>query len=173
MTVRDAIKRELERLEKGVGLDEKPQGFLVKVVARCQGNAHDVLDRSKEVLRAVLSTTHTSWPSPSEWSSLLPGWFVQACGPERTLQERQRFEESLRIASLEDRKRIIEAHRWSLAAWIQWFEPDVRYCFWWDARVIDADTVEVSIDVTEHPFQVDTFRWLLRASGALQVEEVE
>lgn len=56
--------------------------------------------------------------------------------------------------------------------WISWFDPnDTRYWFWWDAFVKEENLLLVAIEVVDIPFPSGSLEWLLRASGAIKIEE--
>ena len=56
-----------------------------------------------------------------------------------------------------------------LSGWVYWFQPGKREWFWWDAAV-DTDTrFWVALEQHDWPCPVGAFEWLLRASGALEV----
>lgn len=63
---------ELRRLLEGPAPGEKPEVSLDIIVARCSGNADQVLERCKEVLQIVLSQDPDQWPSYEAWRSLIP-----------------------------------------------------------------------------------------------------
>jgi hypothetical protein len=112
------------------------------------------------------------WPSDDQWRSLLPKWFVEACAPEQSKEEAQRWLELWRTLSPE-LKAEAEDRAWSLLNWLYWFDPrgDAgRGWTWWDAGVEDSATGWVDIEVEGHPYPSGDLRWLLRASGGVPVD---
>jgi hypothetical protein len=165
-----SMDAELERRHIATGPEpgERPTGLiLMTVTAVSDGRAQDVLVRAKEVLSAVLANRDTS--DLDEWRRLLPPWFVDRCAPERTREEAERWLAWWRKLPPAEQGPAEDAKGWSLADWLYWFEPEQRFWFWWDARVLDPSRVQVVIDSYEAPPPVDALRWLLQASGADQV----
>lgn len=141
------------------------RGSLVGFLARCPGNAAAVLSRAKEVLEIVLAQETTDWPSVDEWRSILPAWFVQQSAAEISQEEAER-----RI-QLPMEERLLLSRRWSVSAFVFWFQPDERHWFWWTAALIDAHTLHITVLAQEFIFPWGSLDWLLRASGATSVEE--
>lgn len=62
--------------------------------------------------------------------------------------------------------------------WISWFEPsddlfNERTWFWWDAFIKEPNLLLIVIEVVDIPTPLGSLIWLLRASGALNVEEAD
>lgn len=163
---------ELRRVLHGPSEGERPdecgtEAFLV----RCPGDALAVLTRAKEVLAAVLiGSSDATWPTPATWSALLPQWFVDACAPEESREEAERFLQYYRNLPPEQRAQIQQTERWSLADWLYWMEPGNRQWWWWKGFVEDSDTCVAEVVVQDRPFAAGAVRWLFRASGARLVE---
>jgi hypothetical protein len=58
-----------------------------------------------------------------------------------------------------------------VSAFVHWFRPGERYWYWWDAEVKDTNTIHIKVIVQDEPFPWGSLDWLLRAAGALSVEE--
>jgi hypothetical protein len=162
--------RELRRLRSGPEPGERPGG-IDSFVARCPGNAEAVLGRAREVMEVVLRFGTENWPPDSEWPSLLPAWFVAACGPETSVEEDERYMESWRRLSREEQIEEARRRSWSLLNWVFWMHPDERPWSWWHASVNGPNELLVSIEVDGWPFPWESLSWLLRASGAEDVDE--
>lgn len=161
---------ELERLLFGPEVDQQPNGLgTVRLVAYCRGDAEQVLTRCKSVLEVALSLSNEGEFDEKIWMASLPDWFVNKCPAELSQQE---LDKRLRLP-IEERMRLEELEGWPLSAFIYWFEPDQRYWFWWDAVIIDSNTIYIEIEVEDWPFPWGALRWLLRASGAERVEAEE
>jgi hypothetical protein len=159
-----ANRDEIRRLREGPK-EVLPAGyFIVSFMAHCAGNAAEVLDRCKEVLHLVLQPDSEVWPSTDEWRSILPEWFVEKSREELSQQEEER---ELQLP-LKERIRLNE--RWSVGAFLHWFQPSERYWYWWDAVVQDANTLHIKVIADDVPFPSGSLDWLLRASGALSVD---
>lgn len=157
---------ELRRLNSGPSAGEQPRGIaLVRFFALCAGDAPRVLERCKEVMRAVLVQTVDRWPTDEKWHSLLPAWFVATCPDEDAVQEAgaRWFE-----LSAEEQSRL--TNLWSVSNWVYWFLPDERQWFWWDASMPDANTIELVVEVFGDPFPSGSLDWLLAASGVIKTE---
>lgn len=168
------MRGELERILSGPSDGQRLGGIgSVRFFVRCEGNADQVLRKSKEVLRLVLEHSEGSWPSHVEWQRILPIWFVEACADEVTHEEAER--ELARLQKLTPAKRAQEdvQARWALSAWLYWFESKERQWEWWDAAVGDSDTIRLAVQVDGWPFPWGDLRWLFRASGASQVDAEE
>jgi hypothetical protein len=159
---------ELRRLNTGPLADEKPGGAgLERFLAHRAGDAAEVLARCKEVMRIVLTQDVERWPTDEEWKFLLPDWFVAACADEDTVRQKtQRWFE----LSEEERAAATASDVWSVEAFVYWFLPEERQWFWWDASILDANTVEILVQVLGDPYPWGTLWWLSIASGAIRVD---
>jgi len=132
---------ELRHIREGAGGDAPP-GQLDTLEAPGAGAA---LARVREVLEAVVGREEGGeWPSPGEWGSLLPAWFVAAC-----------------VDDAEVRDCVLD--RWSLRAWTYWFQHDHRQWRWWDARVADGRML-VEVLVLQRPYLRGALEWLLKVA---------
>ena len=172
-------KEELRHLWSGARQDDMVEGVgLLVFKVHCHDNADVVLKNCREVLGIVLQQYETIWLSEEEWRNKLPGWFIKTCAPERTLEEEEEYLLRWRALSNEERQRLAEEEKWSVMDWISWFEPsddlfNERTWFWWDAFIKEPNLLVIVIEVVDIPFPLGSLIWLLRASGALKVEEVE
>jgi hypothetical protein len=141
---------ELRRLRGGPAPDEKPEGMVDYLVAKCKGDADLVLARCKEVLQVVLGQDPDHWPSLDHWKSLLPTWFVS------------RSSQSPGEDSEDD---------WSLDGWIPFFEDRMGQWWWWDAKVTNRDTLRVGVMILGWPYGGGELLWLLRAAGAVNADK--
>jgi hypothetical protein len=103
------------------------------------------LRRVREVLQVVLSRSQAEWPDIDEWKRALPSWFVDSC-----------------VDDVELRDCVID--KWSLRAWLYWFQPGARKWRWWDAEVGDG-RLEVRVVVLERPYLRGALEWLLKVAA--------
>lgn len=115
------------------------------LVAECPAGAEPVRLRVQEVLDVVFAPRST-WPPLDEWRKLLPDWFVESCSDD------------VRVVNC-----VVD--RWSLRAWIYWFQPEQRR---WVPRSLRAegDRLEVEIEPTgQGSLLLGSLEWLLKVSG--------
>jgi hypothetical protein len=164
------LEKEGMRLAKSPGLEEKPTGMgTVRFVAKCSGNAGEVLSKTKELMTVVNHNSIPHWPSDVAWRRLLPNWFVARCSPEKSQKEAEEWLAWWKSLSRDEQKKIEATNAWSLLNWLYWLEPDNRQWYWWDGIVLDHDTLMVAVEVDSWPFGWGDLSWLLRAAGASQV----
>ena len=137
---------ELGRLAGAPPAGERPAAPPVRIRARCPGGPSAVLDRAREVLRVVVEPRRP-WPSTDEWRQLLPAWFVEACSDD----------EHVTTCVLD---------RWSLRAWVWWFQPEQRRWLWWDAGAEGDDLWVEVVPTGTGSLLLGTLEWLLKAAGA-------
>jgi len=170
-------EHELKHLDDGPEPDELPSSSeslgLVRFDVHCTHNAEEVLSKAKEVLRRVVAQRPAGWPTLEQWIELLPEWFVRECAPEETKEEAERHMRWLRTLPWDERARISEQERWSLANWLYWFEPKQRYWYWWDDVVESPRLIRIAVQVRDWPFPWDALKWLFRACGAASVTAEE
>jgi hypothetical protein len=160
---------ERRHLWSGPWRGEQPEALgIVPVIATCPGGAAVVIERAQHVMDALLRHGSPAWPSDDEWRSLLPAWFV-AQFHERSAKEHEEWLRHRRTLPPEEAR--AEAMRdWGLGDWLFWLEPRERQWHWWDARVEDYDTARVEVQVYGFPMPFGALEWLLRASGATDVD---
>ena len=141
-----------------------PKGTIaMRFTAHCERDASGVLIRCKEVLNIVFQQNSESWPSIDTWRSLLPEWFILRSSEEIPQKEAER---RLRLP-LEERIKL--SQRWSVSAFVHWFQPGERYWYWWGAEIKDTNTIIITVIATDDPFPWGSLDWLLRASGAISI----
>jgi hypothetical protein len=141
----------------------------VRVVARGSASAREVLDRCRAVLLKVLEHSGPEWPAEREWTSILPLWFVAACGPEMSREDAARWLDWWRTLGPADRAREESDHRWTVAEWLDWLMPSERQWFWWDAEAGQDGTLRITVEVPGWPAALGALDWLLRAAGAVEI----
>lgn len=139
----------MEHLRRGAA--ELPAGDFDTLVLSCPGGAEAVLERLREVLEAVLANSYGAWPDVAEWTRLLPAWFVAACSDDVAVQS-------------------CVLDKWSLRAWIYWFQPDRRQWRWWSGRIEAGDRLRVELVVESRPYLRGALEWLFKAAGAAPVD---
>jgi hypothetical protein len=133
---------ELEHLRRGAG--SRPQPGDADTLEAPGGAG--TLERVREVLLPVLerSAAGGEWPVAAEWARLLPSWFTAAC-----------------VDDAEVRDCVLD--RWSLRAWVYWFQPSLRAWRWWDAEV-DGDRLRIVLLVERRPYRRGALEWLLEVA---------
>jgi hypothetical protein len=151
----------------GPAREEKPGGLgTVRFVAKCKGNAPEVLEKAKETLKAVNENSLPEWPSIDRWRQILPAWFVNRCAPERSQEEAENWLTWWKSLTPAEQKKVLAEEEWSLSNWIYWFQPDNRQWYWWDGVPLDRNYVVIAVEVDAWPFAWGALRWLFRAAGA-------
>jgi hypothetical protein len=151
--------------------NEKPLGLgTERLIVCCPGNANNVLEKAKSVLRIINQYDGENWPDQDHWKNILPDWFVRNCGPDLSSEEAEA--ELARLSNLSPQEQLEEEKTavWSLSNWLYYLEPENRRWYWWDGQVIDPEILIVAIEVYDWPFPWGSLDWLLRASGANKVE---
>jgi hypothetical protein len=168
----ECVRNELQRLTDGPLEDQRPPDWQIsRFTVMCSDNAALVLSNAKSVLHAVDEAALKGWPAECEWPSVLPEWFVSQCSPRRTQDEAQKYLKRLQTLPWEDRVREQRQAKWALLNWVYWFKADHREWYWWDARVMNSNEIDLELESEDFPFAWDALDWLFRASGALQVDE--
>ncbi len=99
------------------------------------------------MLEVVLAHAEGPWPELEQWKRLLPTWFVAACSDDVAVQS-------------------CVLDKWSLRAWIFWFQPGRRQWRWWAGRVEAGDRLLVELLVESRPYLRGAVEWLCKAAGA-------
>jgi hypothetical protein len=99
----------------------------------------------REVLEVVLERPEGDWPELDEWKRALPGWFLAAC-----------------VDDAEVRDCVID--RWSLRAWIYWFQPELRKWRWWSGDPSET-ALRVTVLVLQRPYLRGALEWLVSVAG--------
>ena len=99
----------------------------------------------REVLDLVLAPRQP-WPSLDEWARLLPVWFVSQCADDVQVQNC-----------------VID--KWSLRAWVWWFQPEQRR--WKLAAVrVDGERLELTLEPTgQGSLLLGALEWLVKCAG--------
>ena len=157
---------ERNRLLHGRSDDVIQLGFFVYYfIVDCDGDASEILRRAKKVFLIVNEwCLRPDWPSLEEWRSLLPGWFVSACAPERTSADYER--EEMERLQLSGRERIARARsrRQSLSEFTDCLDPEFRLdrnyrmWIWGDSELRDENTIVFDIDQMGDPPFIDATR---------------
>lgn len=158
------IEEELNNL-MSLTKDSNSHGLTADLVVLCNGNAPEVLERCKDVLKKVIGSELSYEDSVDDWSALLPEWFVEACADEISREEADKI-----LATPEGF--AILANRWTVKGFIDWFRPEDRSWFWWNGKVKDSNTLMIQLVVYGFPFAWGALEFLLKASGANEVEEL-
>ena len=137
---------ERERLDRGPDPGESPPEDAVEVIYPCPGGAEAVLSRTREVLVGLIPTPRP-WPSLDEWRQRLPSWFVDACSDDVAIS-------------------TCVVDKWSLRAWVWWFQPEQRRWTWWDARAVDNRLSITLVPTGAGSLLLGALEWMLEASGA-------
>ena len=169
-----ASANERLRLQRGPAVEEKPEGLgTVRLIAKCRGNAHEVLEKVKEVLKVVNENTYP-WPSDDFWRRILPAWFVNRCAPEPTEEECKKYLRWWYSLPLAKKQKVAaKEEKRTLCGWIFWFHPDNRHWYWWDGLPLDKNQLAIDIEVYDWPYALGALHWLLRAAGAKEVQSEE
>lgn len=170
--IRGALEVERKRLREGIDASEVIQGTTTaSYYFTCDGDAETVLTRAREAITIVSDASlNGPWPSDGTWFELLPGWFVEACAPADGPDDEFPWP-----AALQERRVWFFGHKWKLTNWTRWMESADRRWLWLDARVLDADTLLVHIDVVTDPCDLGAppgVWWLFAAAGAKEFDEV-
>ncbi len=140
--------------------------MLVVISVACQGNAVDVLAKTKTLLLTVIQYV-ANHPFDDDlepahflidrlfWTEALPGWFLEATP----------FKEEVQVFSSTQ-------EIWTVKAWLYWFlsPHEDRQWRWWSAPLVSSSLIEINIQINEIPFQWGSLRWALTAAGAHLVE---
>jgi len=163
-------QEELARLRSATPLSAKlTRAYLIPLRVRCPGNAHIVLERTKELLSLVLQylirypIDYESEPPEFSidepyWRATLPGWFVAQVPLEKD-----------RILPLKERAADQRnKEQWCVEAWLYWFlSPDeVRNWIWWDAAISDKDSFLVRVEANDFVFLWRALHCAMLAAGA-------
>jgi hypothetical protein len=135
---------ELRRL-RGEEVGGEPEGELDVLEVGTPTGAAETLARVREVLTIVLAQRGEDWPDPARWRGLLPAWFVAACVDDAEVQD-------------------CVLDRWSLRAWVYWFQPGLRGWRWWDAEALGG-RLRVRVLPLRRPYRRGALEWLLKVAA--------
>lgn len=163
--------KEVERIKNGeAGGDLPAGGELLHVTATCSGNAAQVLRGTQDVLLSVLHALEGFNPTREHLLAQVPEWFRNECAPEEIADQSLSKIERRRSLSLAERVKEEQEEKWSLGEWLHWFTDEERQWQWWGARVVTPAALDVTIAIKEWPVPVASLEWMLRASGATEVQ---
>lgn len=137
----------------------------------CPHGSAEVWERVRTVLAVVFQADVENWPSVSEWSTRLPAWFTATFAPERPKAEVEAWLKWWRGLSDDERAKASAATPWTPEEWVYCMKPERRFWRWWNGTVTGDTTLRVELAFFEWPFDWSALEWLLRASGAVSVEE--
>ena len=156
---------ELERLRGGGDPSTSPPGFVESLVVQAQ-SPDDVVERVRTVMAVVIAGGEDGLePDDSSWVQRLPGWFVSACSPPQTADERERWLVRWRALDRAGKAAAEAELGWSLVDWLAAVSPDTRAWRWWG-----HDGARVLVVVDGWPAPLASLEWLLTAAGARSVE---
>lgn len=115
------------------------------VVAEAPGGGEPLRARVAEVLEIAFAP-RSPWPSLEEWRQLLPSWFVDECSDDVTI-----------VNCVLD--------KWSLRAWIYWFQPEQRR---WTLQGLRAEEDRLYIDIEptrQGSLLLGSLEWLVKVAG--------
>lgn len=160
---------ELRRLD-GQDLDAVPS-LLVRLVVTAD-DAEAVIDRVREVLRAVVPMSAEQLDREAEHPAVLPPWFVDRCAPEMTPVEAANWLAWWRGLDPEGQAGAEEEKGWTLPDWLYWMRPDERQWYWWSLSVKSERSATLAVAVLGLPVPLGALRWLLKVAGAHSVDQV-
>lgn len=167
---------ELKRLERGGAEAAFPEGHVVVLVpVRCEsGSSKVVLSRTVEVMTVVVrQLVGGNWPALDGWRRLLPSWFVEKCAEEQDAEQAERWLAWWRSLPPAEQASAVANAPWTLANWLHWFEPgpNQRQWIWWKGEVESEDLLSVVLIAESWPIAHGAFNWIVRAAGAIPLEE--
>lgn len=169
--IRKRLESELRRLADGPLPSEQIGGIgTVRFIARCTGDASDILERVKQILIIIDTESIAGWPAEDEWKNILPNWFVSVCAPSRTREQAEQWVTWWKTLPPDEQARVKKEKKWALDDWLYWMQPDNRQWFWWDAKALeDVTSIVVAVEVDGWPFPWGALRWLFIAAGAIDL----
>lgn len=163
---------EMKRVDVGPLRGEPIPGLgIVRFRARSDESATMSLDRTKEVMRAVISIPDDQWEDVGALAQRFPRWYVSAFRAETTPDEDERWLAQWRKVSAIEQRRLEEERGWSFSEWCYWMEPAQRKWQWWQSQIVNPKDVVVEVAVDEWPFANGSLRSMLRLSGFSTVDE--
>jgi hypothetical protein len=167
------ICSELKRLRDGKIVNNSTDGqSTIKLEISCKENSEKVLINAKSVMIEIDQRVVNSkkWLSDDEWLNNIPGWFIDNCAKEQTDEETEKWLKWWKSQTIEKQSELEKNQVWSFINWIYWLEPSRRTWYWWDFEIVNPNHFTLDVEVEEWPFPWGALRWLLIASGALNVE---
>ena len=143
------MSTELERLAAGgPQAGEEPPATPSVVAATFEGGAASVdaaWVRVREVLE-IMAEPRRPWPATGEWKALLPAWFVDSCSDDVTI-----------VNCVLD--------KWSIRAWVYWFQPDQRRWLFWSRAAGDSELAVTVIPTGQGSLLLGSLEWLMKCAG--------
>ena len=130
----------------------------------------DVLTKVKFIMTIIADKSIKGWPEIEEWKKLLPEWFNDSLRSPYTKVEMEAELSKWRRLSPNDRLEYEKRVKWDMVNWIQTMSPQSRAWLWMDGIIKNDSSLEIYILIKEYPFPWDNLRFLLQASGAIEVE---
>lgn len=154
--------QELERLRAGAGdPSASAPGFVESLLVEAD-RPDQVVERAQTVLAAVIKGGEDGLaPGNPAWVQALPGWFVAACSPEQTDDERETWLARWRALDRAGKAAAEAGRGWTLRDWLAALDPQMRAWRWWA-----CDGARVSVVVDGWPAPLAALEWLLTAAGA-------
>lgn len=121
-------------------------------------------------MSAILELPPPELAAAKDVEHRLPSWFVEACAPEESKKEALQWLERWRALPPAEQAAASARARWSLLDWLYWMDPARREWHWWDAQLVDQQTLKLLVEVDSWPAPLGAVEWLLRASGALELK---
>jgi hypothetical protein len=137
--------------------------FTTELIAHCGGNAFDVLEKTKQVLKRVIDCELLSEDSYEDWHNILPFWFVERCVPELSIQDVERLRRH-------DPRFELGEQSWSVEGFVYSFRPEERSWYWFNGLIKDPNILVVQVLVEGFPFAIENLVFLLEAAGAQKIE---
>ncbi|GAA1401475.1 hypothetical protein ACFQZ4_51990 [Catellatospora coxensis] len=166
------LHAELRRVLEGPLPGAVSEDFLQRFTFTAD-DPRSVIALARDALATVLDAGLV-WPDLAQWRDRLPERFVAACAPERDAAAGQ--EDAARSGATApggQHEQPVDA-AWELSGWLHWFDPDgdgeSRGWQWWDAGLDGPSGGWIDVQVEGHPFPSGSLEWLLRASGACDID---
>jgi hypothetical protein len=155
---------ELLRLD-GVHTEARPGQILVSFELKCNGDAKEVIDRIRAVIKRVVDC-ELSFDDPlDDWRALLPKWFIDHCASEITRAEAEELmRTSTGYAEL--------STRWSLSGFLHWFRPEMRSWYWYAGHAETRGLATMVLITDGMPIATGALEHLTKAAGAVRMYEV-
>jgi hypothetical protein len=134
------------------------------IAAHCEDPAL-VLDRVRSVLEALLDTSIAFDSAAAN----LPTRFVNSCAPFESQDDSERWLAWWRSLPADEQARAADDKPWTLEGWLFWMTPQHRTWHWLGAS-FDDKSLYIELEVNDWPTATGSLAWLLRASGAIQVD---
>jgi hypothetical protein len=166
------ILAERARLANGAPPATDAEGMLLCYLVTCSGDAAAVIERARTVLMALDELClREPFPSDDEWRGILPSWLLSEFAPEMSPEEAAAHLAWLDSLSYDEKLEYARQNpQWDFSSWISRFEPDERFCYWWDARDLGDRQFMLRVEAFEYPFPFGPLDGLLRMCGAEKID---